>query len=51
MGISVSSILLFRKRRTSMCAALRVYPMALAAPHGAHKAQGKSKIKCVGVAG
>ena len=42
-GISGSSILLLRKQRTSLCAALRVSPATLAAPHGARKAFSKSK--------
>ena len=41
-GISGSSLLLLRKRHTSLCAALRVSPATLAAPHGARKANSKS---------
>jgi len=46
-GISGSSILLLRKRRTSVCAALRVYPVALAAPHGARGPQSNSEFKSI----
>jgi len=46
-GIPGSSILLLRKRRTSLCTALRVYPIALAAPHGARGAQNNSGIKSI----
>ncbi len=46
-GISGSSILLLRKRRTSVCAALRVYPVALAAPHEVRGAQSNSSIKSI----